>query len=867
MLALAACVFLWTPISSVRTSTLSTVDVLQNNTLTQIARNYQPRNQVLSDPFTEFVPWILYAKAELLNGRLPLWNPMNGAGAPLLGNYQSAPFSLFSAPFYLLSLKLALLVTAFARVFLTGWFTYLLLRRLALAELAALGGALAFSYCGYNTLLLSYPHSAVSAYLPAVLWCVEVVVQRCELAWPTGAKPRITAWLVLLCALLVGQTLAGHPETLYFCLVITAAWVLARLATLAWRMRAEPRGVARTAWVGVRLLIVGVLAALLSAPQLAPFFEYLANCSRLNGEAPPSIKPITLEHWASLVFPDMFGRPTDGEAFGPKLPLPNYEIANLAYTGALVGLLALISMLRLRRDARAAVSSVLLVGWACWAYGVPGFERLTALIPGASHAPPWVSQVVGVFAAAVLAAFELDTILRSSAKRRWLGSAGMVVLCGVLLAVVVSSARTQIAAVAQGLSTPADKVERAHEHVWAMSLWIAGGALVLAAAYVTSNTFARRALVTLGLVSIFVQTAMVFAPYQTVCADRYVYPRTRAMITLRRLVGDNVFLSLTREGMPANTNMVYGLRQAANYDALMVNVFNIWHSASCSPIDMWRAAMTGDEAVLTSLGAEYCAIRPPGVSAPPEENGKPTPHWRGDPARLQLVGRAGGQLIHRFDAPVNRARLAPYAILCTDEADWRARSTTPGPAFETTVMLGPDTPASFAVRTRADAARDLTESVRKPGPRGKGLVDGGTATAGDSNESDVDEDAPARKPANARGESKRRARARARAGSGRVTVLDELPMALRLRVDAPSANYLVLTKANYPGWTARIDGVETPLVRANYAFCAVDVPAGEHVVEVRYEPASWRWGLALGAAGLLGLVVFGFLGRARERSA
>ncbi len=72
-----------------------------------------------------------------------------------------------------------------------------------------------------------------------------------------------------------------------------------------------------------------------------------------------------------------------------------------------------------------------------------------------------------------------------------------------------------------------------------------------------------------------------------------------------------------------------------------------------------------------------------------------------------------------------------------------------------------------------------------------------------------------------------------------------------------SAAVLVLNDALYPGWAATLDGVETPLLRANTAFRAVHVPAGEHVVEMRYRPPGFDIGLALSGVtiALLGAAV------------
>jgi hypothetical protein len=68
---------------------------------------------------------------------------------------------------------------------------------------------------------------------------------------------------------------------------------------------------------------------------------------------------------------------------------------------------------------------------------------------------------------------------------------------------------------------------------------------------------------------------------------------------------------------------------------------------------------------------------------------------------------------------------------------------------------------------------------------------------------------------------------------------------------ATGRRLLVFTDLYYPGWTAEIDGRPAEIVRANFAFRAVSVPAGTHTVRFRYRPASVAWGAAGTACGLL----------------
>ena len=57
-------------------------------------RDYEPANRLLIDPVLQFQPWLESNRAELRAGRLPLWNPRAGCGAPHLANGQSAQIPL-----------------------------------------------------------------------------------------------------------------------------------------------------------------------------------------------------------------------------------------------------------------------------------------------------------------------------------------------------------------------------------------------------------------------------------------------------------------------------------------------------------------------------------------------------------------------------------------------------------------------------------------------------------------------------------------------------------------------------------------------------------------------------------------------------
>ena len=58
------------------------------------------------------------------------------------------------------------------------------------------------------------------------------------------------------------------------------------------------------------------------------------------------------------------------------------------------------------------------------------------------------------------------------------------------------------------------------------------------------------------------------------------------------------------------------------------------------------------------------------------------------------------------------------------------------------------------------------------------------------------------------------------------------------------------------GWNAYIDGKLTPHFRTNFVLRAMRVPAGEHKVEFKFEPATYYTGEKIALAGSILLFLF-----------
>lgn len=84
---------------------------------------------------------------------------------------------------------------------------------------------------------------------------------------------------------------------------------------------------------------------------------------------------------------------------------------------------------------------------------------------------------------------------------------------------------------------------------------------------------------------------------------------------------------------------------------------------------------------------------------------------------------------------------------------------------------------------------------------------------------------------------------------GNVTWIERKPDFLHLKVESSGNQLLFLSEVYYPsGWIATIDGIETPILKCNYLFRGIEIPAGDHDILLKFKPISaekgkiFKWG-------------------------
>jgi hypothetical protein len=109
------------------------------------------------------------------------------------------------------------------------------------------------------------------------------------------------------------------------------------------------------------------------------------------------------------------------------------------------------------------------------------------------------------------------------------------------------------------------------------------------------------------------------------------------------------------------------------------------------------------------------------------------------------------------------------------------------------------------------------------------------------------------------------------ANEGRSELVAFTPDAQEYRVSTPAKGLLVFSEIHYPeGWKLNIDGEPAELLRVNYAFRAVVVPAGDHTVEMAFDLPSVHNARTVASVGsglllllIAGSLILAFLGRGR----
>lgn len=348
------------------------------------------------DALGQYYPWRTFVARELHAGRLPLWNPHQFCGTPLLANGQSAVFYPLNLPFWIVDSAYAFGVSAFLHTLLAAFGTYFLAQRWQMSRAASLLAAIAFAFCGYLAAWILLPTLAnTAAWLPVLL----LVAGRSS----AEAKCSFFRESCFLACLLACALLAGHPQIFFFLLLALA------LHSLFSPQRGRAIG---------QLAFAGAFAGLLGAIQLLPMLELAGLGHRAVGGGPTAegwagiaLRALQGHEWPALLIPGWPVQVQLGESLNENFPYSGFGVALLAICGCFT----IYASRRVNRWPFFALALALL--GLLYAFATPLPQLFYWNVPG-------LSQMGGVgralflwnLGAALLAGFGLDALRKKSAS-------------------------------------------------------------------------------------------------------------------------------------------------------------------------------------------------------------------------------------------------------------------------------------------------------------------------------------------------------------------------------------------------------------------------------------------------------------------
>jgi hypothetical protein len=96
-----------------------------------------------------------------------------------------------------------------------------------------------------------------------------------------------------------------------------------------------------------------------------------------------------------------------------------------------------------------------------------------------------------------------------------------------------------------------------------------------------------------------------------------------------------------------------------------------------------------------------------------------------------------------------------------------------------------------------------------------------------------------------------------------VSIVSYDEQGYRMQYRAASPSLLRVSTAWFPGWRAKADGKDCPVVRVDHALLGVIVPAGSHDLELRFRSNYFGLGLMTSLCGMFGALLLAYRARGR----
>jgi hypothetical protein len=494
-------------------------------------------NPILSDLAFANLPWRAAVREALVNGRLPFWNRFVLAGNPLLGTAQAAVFHPSTWIGIFLPVALSWTFSCTFTIFLALLAAFLFFHDFGLRPVPAVLGAIGWGFSTYVLFWDGWSVGPAIATLPLLLLGLRRIA--------SGGSSGIALTVVALLLSLTG----GHPETFFHCVAAGGIYFL-------WEISGNPVGRARSLrWA----LAAGVLAFLLSGPQLLPLLETIRHSAeyraRREASASPGTQSVSANEAAARLLPALL--PFAHGIYG-KSPVQTERHDGsgmpLGYAGAVLFPLAVSGLARRSRGRFLFLGFV--VAGLLFGSSAPGLIDAVSKLPGFSMALNYRLVFLAPLGLSGLAAFGAERLCEEESSK---GPA------------VLSAGATALLVIAFLLSRGVFRERALPESFFGASfaLEVLPVAILAGAALFAAGD--RRALLPAALLLLVAQRAGEMGgvyptlPAATLAPDLPALARLPAAPPCRIVAPGDVFRP--------NAAALYGLEDARGYESLVLDRF------------------------------------------------------------------------------------------------------------------------------------------------------------------------------------------------------------------------------------------------------------------------------------------------------
>lgn len=506
------------------------------------------KNFLITDPVRQQYPWKQLVISAEKKMQLPLWNPYNFAGTPLLANLQSAAFYPMNLFFFVLPFNLAWSFLIFLGPLLAGIFLYLYLSNLKLSKEASILGAIAFSFSGFFSAWLEWgniQHAAL--WLPLILLSIDKIVSSNKYQVISIRNKKLILWCSVYLASLVSSFLAGHLQTFFYLFAFSIVYFFAR-----WSKSVRSKKIVFT------YILLNASFIILTSIQWIPTLQFILQSARNVDVIGWKIEGwfIPWQNLIQFIAPDFFGNPATLNYFG----VWNYA-EFVGYVG-IVPLIFSIFALFFRRDKK-----TLFFGTAFFISLIFALPTFVAKIPFLLNIPfidtaqPTRLLFITDFSLSVLAALGFDYFKKSGKGIFYcLGFAALILLS--LWGFVFFG---------EGYMLTENLLVAKHNLLLPTLIFVAFVIIIIL--YFVLATKTKRKIVLESLVYLFIlivvfdllRFSLKFNPFTK---RDYLFPPTSAIAFLQKNIGNYRIMTTDARMLPPNFSAVYKLQSIDGYDPL-----------------------------------------------------------------------------------------------------------------------------------------------------------------------------------------------------------------------------------------------------------------------------------------------------------